>query len=129
MTQDWAILLLGLLVAHFLGDFTPLATARMQEAKANAGPMSQVAAHAAVHGLLVGLVVALLSVSSWGLIAAAAGIEFATHFLIDAARARAGLYVATLRDPARPAFWRVLGADQLAHQLVLVFLAVLVLRA
>ena len=39
MTPDAAALLLALLLGHFLGDFTPLLTERMREAKERGGPM------------------------------------------------------------------------------------------
>jgi hypothetical protein len=127
MTAEALWLLAGLLLAHYLGDFTPLASARMQEAKANAGPLPTIGAHAGIHGLLVGLAVALLAAPVWTLIIAAAAIEFVTHFGLDTVRARLGRRFPKLNDPGQRAFWYALGADQLGHGLVLLGLAFLVL--
>ena len=50
------------------------------------------------------------------------GIEFGTHFAIDALRASLGGSWSRLRDPGSKSFWYVLGLDQLAHSLVLVWI-------
>lgn len=120
-------LLSGLLVAHCLGDYTPLATDRMQLAKANGGPLGLIAGHAAVHGVLVAVAIATLATAAWSVIAIGAAIEFVTHFLIDAVRAQLSHRFQGFRDPARRTFWTALGVDQLAHALVLVGLAAYVL--
>ncbi|MBI4514167.1 MAG: DUF3307 domain-containing protein [Gemmatimonadetes bacterium] len=128
MTAETFGLLCGLLVAHYLGDFTPLSTARMLEAKYSGGPLSPIAGHAAVHALLVALaVIVFVRSSPWLPAAIAAPIEFATHFSIDAMRARLGRRIPALRDPGQNVYWYAFGIDQLAHALVLVGLAALVL--
>jgi len=120
-------LLAALFVAHYLGDFTPLSTPRMQRAKANGGPMGPIVAHAAVHGVLVGIAVLVVVRPSLSVVGLAAGVEFVTHFTIDAARARIGARVPVLNDPSSNPFWWALGVDQLLHALVLIGIAVLVL--
>lgn len=125
MTDRAAILLLGLLLAHYLGDFSDLASDRVQEAKAHGGPIGLIAAHAAVHGVLIGLVGLVVVGPAWSLLALAVGIEFVTHFVIDVGRARLGARVPAIQDVERRAFWYALGADQLAHKAVLVGLTVL----
>lgn len=127
MTIDAVWLLLGLLFAHYLGDFTPLATARMQEAKANGRPLKPIAGHAGVHAALVGLAVAALTDPTLALLAGAVAFEFVTHFFIDAARGRLGGRVPALADPGRNAYWYLLGIDQFAHGSVLVGVAAFVL--
>lgn len=116
-------LLSALLVAHCLGDFTPLATDRMQLAKANGGPLHLIAGHAAVHGLLVALAVVAFASPAWSVLAIAAAAEFVTHLLIDGVRARLSARFAVLRDPSERLYWTALGIDQLAHTLVLVGIA------
>lgn len=123
MTGEAVRLLSVLLVTHFLGDFTPLATRRMLEAKANGGPLGPIALHAAVHGALAGAAVLLASTAGWAVLAGAALVVFGTHFGLDAARARLGDRFAAVRDPRRNLFWTALGLDQLAHGLVLVGIA------
>ena len=133
MTTAAAWLLAGLFLAHFLGDFTPLATDRMQVAKASGGPLSLIAGHAAVHTVLVALAIGIAVglgfpvQSAWTVVAAAAAIEFVTHFAIDALRAQLSRRSLHYHDPGERRFWVALGLDQLAHGLVLVGLAALVL--
>ncbi len=126
MNGEAAWLLAALLIAHYLGDFTPLASRRMQEAKTNGGPLRVIAGHAGVHAVLVALAAATLMRPTPALVGAATALEFVTHFGIDAVRARMTARIPALRDPTAGTFWYVLGADQLAHGLVLVGVAVLV---
>lgn len=123
MTDQAIWLLCGLLVAHYLGDFTPLANARIQEAKANGGPLGLIFLHAGIHAVLVAAVIFLLVGAAPTIIAIAMAIELVSHFLLDVGRARLGVRFPALRDPAQNAFWYTLGVDQLAHGLVLVGLA------
>lgn len=127
MTQQAIWLLAGLLAAHCAGDFSPLATARMLEAKANGGPLLSIAGHAAVHTLLVGLVLVLLAGPALTALAIAAGLVFVTHFALDAGRALLGRRFRVLNDTRERAFWYALGLDQLGHGLVLVGVAALIL--
>lgn len=127
MTVRATVLLLGLLVAHYLGDFTPLARERVHEAKYGAASLLPFAEHAAIHGVLVTGTIFLLARPEWELLALAGGIEFVSHFLIDAGRAGLNARVRALRTPDRQAFWSALGADQLAHVAILVGLVALVL--
>lgn len=121
-------LLAWLLVAHWLGDFTPLSTGRMLEAKAIGSPISLIASHAGVHALLVGLVVGAATRFDLRLTGAAVAIEFVSHFAIDLGRGRLGARYPGMKDPADRVFWSVLGLDQLAHSLVLVYIAFMVAR-
>ena len=115
-----------LLVAHFLGDFTPLATRQMQEAKTGARSPGPIAAHAAVHALLVVGAVAAVR-PAWAPLLAAAGLEFLSHAVIDFAKMRVAVGRPALLDPEGAPFWYLFGVDQLGHGLVLVGIAALVL--
>lgn len=121
VTTDAAWLLAALMVAHYLADFTGLATARMQEAKSGGGPASVIAGHAAVHGLLMAPIIVLLGDTSIARAGWLAAVVVGSHFLIDLTRARAGVRFAPLRDPNGKPFWAALGLDQLLHGLVLVW--------
>lgn len=127
MTTDALTLLLALLVAHALGDFTPLATERIRQAKAAGRPLGPIAEHAAIHGLLVGLAVLIVVGPSLSILALAAGLELVTHFAIDLTRARLGIRLPVLADMRSNPFWWALGVDQLLHGMVLVWIAYLVL--
>jgi hypothetical protein len=72
MTTTAILLLVVLFVAHYLGDYTPLATPRMQRAKAAGRPVGPIAAHALVHAALVALAVLAVARPDARLLAAAA---------------------------------------------------------
>lgn len=127
MSTTATTLLVALFVGHFLGDFTPLATARMQKAKAEGGPMGPIAAHAGVHAILVAISVLAVLRPGLSMVAAAVAVEFVTHFAIDAVRARIGVRVPALSDPGSNPFWWALGVDQLLHGLVLIGIAAMAL--
>lgn len=127
MSPQAAALLSFLFLTHFLGDFTPLATERMQEAKRSGRPLGPIALHALVHAALVGLVVALVPRAAPILVLAAVAIEFWTHFLLDWWKGFMSARRSALGDPGRRVFWTALGLDQFAHALVLVWISWLVL--
>lgn len=127
MTATGAWLLVALLVAHDLGDFTPLATERMREAKARGRPAWLIGMHAAMHAVLVALALLIVIRPSITILALAAGFELVTHFLIDLFKAQLGVRVPPLGDMRTNPFWWVMGVDQLLHGLVLVGIAFLVL--
>lgn len=126
MTPVAVGLLACLFVAHYLGDFTPLSTGRMLEAKAAGGPISLIASHAGVQAVLVGIVVAAATGFEASLVGAAITIEFLTHFAIDFVRGRLGARFLKIRDASHRAFWWGLGLDQLAHYLVLLWIVAMV---
>jgi len=126
MTGESVWLLASLFLAHFLGDFTPLSTPRMQEAKSRGKPVGPIAAHAGVHALLVGVAVIILAWPGLSLLVVAVGLEFTTHLGIDWFRGRLGGRYPGLRDPGVQAFWTAMGLDQLAHYLVLLAIASIV---
>ena len=129
MTAAGALLMAGLLLAHALGDYTPLATAPIREAKARGGPLRFIALHAAIHAGLVGAVLLVAGRASAGILVVAIGLEFVTHFAIDSARALAGVRVPVLTDVGRNPFWWALGLDQFLHGLVLVAIALMAMPA
>ncbi len=127
MTATAAVLLGFLLVGHFLGDFTPLSTARMREAKQTGRPVGPIALHALVHAILAGIAVAAVARPLPMMILGAVAIEFWTHLGIDWLRGRLTVRYPAIGDTNERAFWTTLGLDQLAHGLVLVGIAWLVL--
>lgn len=116
-------LLVSLFIAHFLGDFTPLSTRRMQEAKATGRPVGPIAAHAGVHAALLAVAVTLSAWPGVVLLAVVVGLEFATHLAIDWMKGRFSAGHPAVSNPQYQAFWTVLGVDQLAHYLVLIWIA------
>jgi hypothetical protein len=127
MTASAVFLLAGLFFAHFLGDFTALATPGMQAAKAVGRPIGPIAAHGLVHALLVTLVVWVMATPAFHVLVGAAVLEFSSHFCIDGLRGRLSRGRPELSDPSRGPFWMAVGLDQLAHAFVLIGVAALVL--
>lgn len=127
MTDQAATLLIFLFVGHFLGDFTPLATARMQEAKLSGTPIGPIALHALIHAALVGVAVVAIARPVPMLILAAVTVEFWTHLGLDWFRGKMSVRRPALGDPNQRVFWTALGLDQLAHTMVLVGIAFLAL--
>lgn len=127
MTTQAVVLFCFLLIGHFLGDFTPLSTPRMLEAKANGGPIWPIAQHAGVHAILTGIAVLAIAQTGAALAGLAFGVQFTTHLALDGARSWSGTRRPALNDPTTNAFWTALGLDQLSHTLVLVVITLLVL--
>lgn len=127
MTDQAATLLIFLFVGHFLGDFTPLATAQMQEAKLSGTPIGPIALHALIHAALVGVAVVAIVRPVPMLILAAVTVEFWTHLGLDWFRGKMSVRRPALGDPNQRVFWTALGLDQLAHAMVLVGIAFLAL--
>lgn len=128
VTAQAAILVAALFVAHFLGDYTPLANARMQDAKSVGTPVGPIAGHALIHALLAAAAVVLVARPAWTTVAVAAAIVFVTHLGIDVLRGKLGAKHPALSNPERQGFWTALGFDQLLHGLVLIGVAWLVFR-
>jgi len=127
MTEQAVVLLAFLFVGHFLGDFTPLASARIQEAKVAGRPLAPIALHSLIHAVLLGIAVAAIARPEPILALAAVTIEFWTHLGLDWLRGKMSARRPALGDPSQRIFWTALGLDQLAHTLVLVGIAALVL--
>jgi len=77
-------LLLLLFFCHFLADFTHLSTAWMLKAKRFGSPVLPILAHAGVHALLMGIVLAfyvpITTPAYWNLVL---WYQLISHFLID----------------------------------------------
>jgi nitrogen fixation/metabolism regulation signal transduction histidine kinase len=99
----------------------------MQAAKLSGTPLGPIALHALVHAVLVGIAVAAIVRPVPMLLLAAVAVEFWTHLGIDWYRGRLSARYPVLRDPGERLYWTVLGLDQLAHGLVLLVIAVVVL--
>ena len=125
VTTEAAWLLAGLMIAHFLGDFTVLATPRMLESKATGRSFQWIAAHAAVHGALV--IPVLLVFTSFGRALLVVAVITISHFVIDTGRSLLVTRFPILADASRKMFWSALGFDQLLHGLMLIWAALYVL--
>ena len=114
------LVLVSLITCHYLADFC-LTWPELIQSKAdgrNAWPIMQ---HAAIHALLMGVCLLICGiVLRLSLLMMA--FEWATHFLIDTAKARLSVVFPILADVKHKPYWMLYGLDQLLHQLVIVLI-------
>ena len=112
------LLLAALLACHYLADFV-LTLPAMIRAKADGSRLWPIALHAAIHGALIAVCLAVYG-AGWLLVTVLALLEFITHFAFDLAKARLTRRFAAFSDTTRRPYWLLFGLDQLLHQLVLI---------
>jgi len=117
-----SLLLLTLNFAHFLGDFTPL-NKWFVKAKQYSKPMWLVIGHGAVNGILYGTFVWLIIDIKVAMLAFV--IEFVTHTIIDVLKGKINQWFPIVEDRNKQIHWTIMGADQLLHQIVLIFIVYL----
>jgi hypothetical protein len=119
-------LLIGLFVCHFLGDYV-LSTSWMLAAKKIGKPVLPILAHGAVHtALMAALLILLKGVTPAVLIALV--IQLVSHTYTDITKGRITASKAEVfGDISKPRFWWLFGVDQLAHQIIILIMAALVL--
>lgn len=120
--NQWCILLIGLLFCHYLADFC-LTTKWMIRAKADASHYMPILAHAAVHAVLMVIVLFTFGVPAGGCLMGFI-IQLFSHYIIDASKALLTRHVEVLRDNTRKPYWMVYGFDQMLHILVIVGMTV-----
>ena len=121
----WCILLIGLLLCHYLADFC-LTTKWMIRAKADASSYLPILAHAAVHAVLMTIVLFAFGVKTEGCIAGFI-IQLVSHFIIDTSKALLTCHITVLKDNTKKPYWMVYGLDQFLHILIIVGMTVYVL--
>lgn len=118
--MTYMLVLVSLFICHYLADFC-LTWPGLIQSKAdgrNAWPIMQ---HAAVHALLMGVCLLMCGIGPW-LSLLMMAFEWATHFLIDTAKARLSAVFPMLSDARHKTYWMLYGIDQLLHQLVIVLI-------
>ena len=108
------------------GDFTHLSTAWMLKAKRFGKPLFPILAHAGVHTLL--FFIAIFALHGFDKAIIAAATQLSTHFAIDVLKGRMNGWFPKLQSIENKLYWLVLGADQMLHQIVIIFTAALVCR-
>ncbi|MBR5638748.1 MAG: DUF3307 domain-containing protein [Muribaculaceae bacterium] len=111
-------LLISLLVCHFLADFC-LTTSQMIEAKATGKHLQHIVLHAAVHAVMMGVVLLVFGVSS-AVVVWLFAFELITHLAIDYGKGFLGRKFMALGDNTTKPFWVLYGFDQLLHLMVVV---------
>jgi hypothetical protein len=115
------ILLLLLNICHWVADYTQASTPWMLKAKRTGAPVLPIAAHAAVHALLMGTV--CYFVAGPMVAALCFVIQWTSHLLIDILKGRCNVWKPSLSNPANVYHWWVFGADQFLHQSVIILIA------
>lgn len=118
--------LLLLNICHWAGDFSPLSTAWMLNAKRFGKPLLPILAHAGVHTLL--FFTAIFALRGFDMALLAAAIQLPTHFAIDVFKGKMNVWFPELQSFENKFHWWVFGADQLLHQSVIIGTANLVCR-
>jgi hypothetical protein len=113
MDHAW---LFGLLVVfqvkHFLADFPLQGEYMLQKVSGEWDFVLPLGVHCAVHGAMTLAIVMAVDTQLWWL----ALVDFVIHFVMD--RIKSGpRYFGRFNDKSRPAFWNVLGFDQMVHHL------------
>ena len=117
-------ILIGLLICHYLADYTHLSTAWMLDAKRFGKPLFPIFIHASFHAMLMSLVLGWF-IGFGNIWAYLVILQWVSHFLIDVWKGRMNVWFPSLRNPANKQHWYIFGFDQLLHQLVIVLMAVL----
>jgi len=114
--------LIGLLICHWLADYTWLSNSWMLNAKRFGKPLLPILAHAMVHTVLMWLFLSLFF-GFTKTVMAAAFFQLITHFLIDVWKGRMNGWFPVLQSPDNKFHWVVFGFDQLLHGIVIGLMA------
>ena len=106
--------LLALFLGHLLGDFTPLLTSKMIEAKEKGKPLLPILIHASVHAAFVFFFLMIFKVAFFTAISCAV-FEMFAHFAIDTMKGKAAVKYPCTKNPKKQMFWTILGVDQFLH--------------
>lgn len=108
------LLLILLFVCHYLGDFTPLSNAWMQQAKQFGRPLFPILCHAAVHAFL--MLIVLLFFIEPKIALSLSLFQCLAHFSIDVLKGKMNGWFPILQDASKKGYWMIFGFDQLLHQ-------------
>jgi hypothetical protein len=126
MTTRAILLLMYLQLAHYMGDFTPLLVKNiMLDAKRYGTPILPILCHGVMNGVTYGLGVLLIywNIKFWILTIL---IETITHTILDTMKGWITFLNYKFEDKSNNCYWILFGADQLGHQLVIIWILALV---
>ena len=116
------MLLISLLfVCHFLGDFTPLSTTWMQEAKQFGKPLFPILIHALIHASLMLFVLFFFTTVQMAFTLSA--FQLIIHFFVDTWKGRMNTWFPSLQNNANKEYWIIFGFDQFLHQMTILVMA------
>ena len=113
--------IIALSICHYLADFTHLSTPYMLRAKRLGSPLFPIFIHACVHGLL--MFIALLILLGFNIaICYVIIIQIISHFSVDLLKGKLNARFPSIQNPANTIHWYIFGADQLAHQMIILLM-------
>ncbi len=114
--------LIALFFCHWLADFTWLSNSWMLNAKALGKPLFPIFIHAAMHAMLMSLVLGWVIgfTDKWAYLVM---LQWVTHFVIDVWKGRMNGWFPLLKNPANKWHWVIFGWDQYLHALVILLMA------
>lgn len=115
-------ILILLNIAHWAADYTHFSTKCMLNAKRLGSPLFPIFTHAAIHAMLMSLVLGLF-IGFTKDCAYLIILQLVTHFLIDVWKGRMNVWFPLLQSPANKLHWYIFGFDQFLHQIVLIAMA------
>lgn len=95
----------------------------MLDAKRLGTPTIHIYEHAMVHGFLMAPFLFYFTYPWLFLAVGLVFLQMITHFLIDLLKGRLNFWFPKLSDPSNKFHWYIFGADQFAHQLVIIIMA------
>jgi hypothetical protein len=121
--ENQTTILIGLLICHWLADYTHLSTSWMLNAKRLGTPIHPIFVHATVHATLMFLVLNLFFGITGNLLIGLFLFQLITHFSIDLWKGKMNMWFPSLQSPANKGHWIVFGFDQLLHAIVIVVMS------
>lgn len=121
----YLLLYFSLFFIHFIADFSHLSTDKMLAAKSNPSTPSALGlifAHAAIHGLLMSIIVALFFGVHTLEFVFALMIVTISHFIIDLGKATMTDSYDWAKDISSRKFWYLFGFDQFLHASVILLI-------
>lgn len=112
-------MLIAMLFAHWLGDYTHLSRPYMLQAKRTGSPLIPILHHALAHAILQSITVYVFTEKIYETIAVFL-FQLITHFAIDVWKGKMNVWFPPLSNPANPYHWYVFGIDQWLHQIVII---------
>jgi hypothetical protein len=125
MSKQTIYLIFSLQIAPLIGDFSPLSTKWMLEAKLKGKPLLPILCHALVHASLMFVPIHIFTNYSMKALDKADLMilfQLISHFTIDVWKGRMGVWFPSLSINTNAEFWYLFGFDQFLHQCVILIM-------
>lgn len=137
MTSLAVLFLIGFNFCHWLGDYTELLTHRMLEAKKIGSP-GPIFFHAYIHAVLMSFFCEIVFTyhipgynpfaTHYTRVDTIFCLQLVSHFVIDMLKGKMNIWYPRAADPSNRIHWKISGADQYFHQLIIIIQVSLLTR-